>query len=147
MLPVYAPIWKNNCSFFYDGPVSREVAFGALLKSGENFAGRLLGLYSKGEEPQLAHIATDGESYGHHHRFGDMALAYALHNIESGTLARLTNYGEYLEKYPLHTRWRSLKIPHGVVLMELRGGGPTADATQVYIQDGLKRGAHLCERP
>jgi len=94
------PSGRTIALFFYDGPVSREVAFGDLLKSGENFAGRLLGLYSKSEEPQLAHIATDGESYGHHHRFGDMALAYALHNIESGTLARLTNYGEYFEKYP-----------------------------------------------
>ena len=28
------------------------------------------------------HIATDGESYGHHHRFGDMALAYALDYID-----------------------------------------------------------------
>ena len=86
--------------FFYDGPVSKDVAFGDLLKSGENFAARLLGLFSKKEEPQLVHIATDGESYGHHHRFGDMALAYALHHIESRNLARLTNYAEYLENYP-----------------------------------------------
>ena len=50
--------------------------------------------------PQLVHIATDGESYGHHHRHGDMALAYALDYIEANGLARLTNYGEYLEKHP-----------------------------------------------
>jgi alpha-amylase/alpha-mannosidase (GH57 family) len=86
--------------FFYDSPVSKDVAFGDLLKSGENFATRLLGLFSKKEEPQLAHIATDGESYGHHHRFGDMALAYALHHIESRNSARLTNYAEYIENYP-----------------------------------------------
>src|SRR5258708_14974363 len=49
---------------------------------------------------QLVHIATDGESYGHHHRHGEMALAYALKYIESKNLARLTNYGEYLEKHP-----------------------------------------------
>ena len=46
------------------------------------------------------HIATDGETYGHHHRYGEMALAYALHHIEENGLAKLTNYGEYLEKYP-----------------------------------------------
>jgi len=86
--------------FFYDGPVSKDVAFGDLLKSGENFATRLLGLFSKKEEPQLAHIATDGESYGHHHRFGDMALAYALHHIEANNLANITNYGKYLERFP-----------------------------------------------
>jgi alpha-amylase/alpha-mannosidase (GH57 family) len=85
---------------FYDGPVSRDVAFGDLLKSGENFASRLVGIFSKKEETQLAHIATDGESYGHHRRFGDMALAYALHHIESNNLAKITNYGEYLEKFP-----------------------------------------------
>lgn len=94
------PSGRKIAIFFYDGPVSREVAFGDLLESGENFAKRLLGLYSKGGESQLAHIATDGESYGHHHRFGDMALAYALHNIESGNLAKLTNYAEYIEKHP-----------------------------------------------
>ena len=49
---------------------------------------------------QLVNIATDGETYGHHHRFGDMALAYALHQIEANHLARITNYGEYLEKNP-----------------------------------------------
>ncbi|HEY2325160.1 MAG TPA: DUF3536 domain-containing protein, partial [Thermoanaerobaculia bacterium] len=42
----------------------------------------------------------DGETYGHHHRYGDMALAYALHYIEERDLAELTNYGEYLEKHP-----------------------------------------------
>jgi alpha-amylase/alpha-mannosidase (GH57 family) len=94
------PSGKTITLFFYDGPASRDVAFGGLLRSGEDFASRLLGLFSKAEGPQLAHIATDGESYGHHHRFGDMALAYALHHIEANNLARITNYGEYLEKFP-----------------------------------------------
>jgi len=94
------PSGRSITLFFYDGPASRDVAFGGLLGSGEDFASRLLGLFSKAEGPQIAHIATDGESYGHHHRFGDMALAYALHHIESNNLARITNYGEYLEKFP-----------------------------------------------
>ncbi len=87
--------------FFYDGPISQDVAFGDLLNNGEVFAKRLLSAFSKDQDqPQLVHIATDGESYGHHHRFGDMALAYALHYIESNNLAKLTNYGEFLEKQP-----------------------------------------------
>jgi alpha-amylase/alpha-mannosidase (GH57 family) len=86
--------------FLYDGPVSRDVAFGDLLKSGENLASRLVAVFSKREEHQLAHIATDGESYGHHHRFGDMALAFAIHHIEANNLATITNYSEYLEKHP-----------------------------------------------
>jgi hypothetical protein len=87
--------------FFYDSPISHAVAFERLLDSGKEFANRLLsGFSDKRKWPQLMHIATDGESYGHHHRFGDMALAYALHHIEAKGLARITNYGEYLELHP-----------------------------------------------
>jgi alpha-amylase/alpha-mannosidase (GH57 family) len=87
--------------FFYDAPVSQAVAFERLLHDGDRFAGRLLDGYDEDREgDQLVHIATDGESYGHHHRQGEMALAYALHRIESEGLARLTNYGEFLEKHP-----------------------------------------------
>ncbi|MDQ4130749.1 MAG: DUF3536 domain-containing protein, partial [Actinomycetota bacterium] len=49
---------------------------------------------------QLVHIATDGESYGHHHRHGDMALAFALQTLEASRDIRLTNYGEFLERHP-----------------------------------------------
>jgi alpha-amylase/alpha-mannosidase (GH57 family) len=87
--------------FFYDGPISRAVAFERLLNNGETFAERLLGGFSdERERAQLMHIATDGETYGHHKAHGDMALAYALHHIESNGLAQLTNYGEFLEKFP-----------------------------------------------
>jgi alpha-amylase/alpha-mannosidase (GH57 family) len=95
------PSGRTIALFFYDGPVSRAVAFEGLLKSGESFAQRLSGGFSeKRTWPQMVHIATDGETYGHHHRFGDMALAFALYHIESKNIARLTNYGEFLEKHP-----------------------------------------------
>ena len=95
------PSGRSIAIFFYDGPISRAVAFEGMLARGEQFADRLLGAFSPTRDgPQLVHIATDGESYGHHHRFGDMALAYALHYIESNQLARLTNYGEFLALYP-----------------------------------------------
>ncbi|MDP8958644.1 MAG: DUF3536 domain-containing protein [Actinomycetota bacterium] len=87
--------------FFYDGPVSRAVAFEKLLASGERFAGRLTGLFDDQRKwPQVVHIATDGETYGHHHRHGDMALAYALEFLDSNPSLELTNYGEYLERHP-----------------------------------------------
>jgi len=87
--------------FFYDGPISQDLAFGGLLDDGEGFAKRLLSAFSDQRDwPQIVHIATDGETYGHHHRFGDMALAYCLNLIESQNLAKITNYGEYLEKHP-----------------------------------------------
>jgi alpha-amylase/alpha-mannosidase (GH57 family) len=95
------PSGRKISVFFYDADVSKAVAFERLLDSGEDFAKRLLGKFSKTpERPQLVHIATDGESYGHHHTFGDMALSYCLNYIETKGLARITNYGEYLEKYP-----------------------------------------------
>jgi len=87
--------------FFYDGPISRAIAFEGLLASGENLRNRLLGAFSeKRTWPQLVHIATDGESYGHHHRFGEMALAYTLKQLLLQPNALLINYGEFLEKYP-----------------------------------------------
>jgi alpha-amylase/alpha-mannosidase (GH57 family) len=95
------PSGKSITLFFYDGPVSRAVAFEGLLRSGEDFAHRLLsGFSERRRRAQLMHIATDGESYGHHHRFGEMALAYALDYIEKKKLARITNYGEFLELEP-----------------------------------------------
>jgi hypothetical protein len=87
--------------FFYDGPISQAVAFERLLDSGENFATRLeSGFSDKRDWPQLMHIATDGETYGHHHKHGDMALAYALDRIDTDEQINLTNYGEFLEKFP-----------------------------------------------
>lgn len=95
------PGGKTINLFFYDAPVSRAIAFEGLLESGERLADRVLSAFSdKRDWEQLVHIATDGESYGHHHRHGEMALAYALHHIESNNLARLTNYGEYLATHP-----------------------------------------------
>ena len=96
------PSGRKISIFFYDGPISRAVAFEDLLANGEGFANRLMAGFQEDLRPwpELVHIATDGETYGHHHRFGEMALASALNYIESNQLAQLTNYGEYLERHP-----------------------------------------------
>ena len=97
------PNYKTIAAFFYEGNISQAVAFEGLLNNGENFANRLLGGFDARQGPQILHIATDGESYGHHHRHGDMALAYALdyiENLDKNRLTYLTNYGYYLEKFP-----------------------------------------------
>ena len=92
---------RSIAVFFYDGPNSRAIAFEGLLDSGEKFAARLLsGLQPANQQPQLSHVATDGESYGHHHKHGEMALSFAMHYIEDQGLATFTNYGEFLEKFP-----------------------------------------------
>jgi alpha-amylase/alpha-mannosidase (GH57 family) len=95
------PSKKRLNLFFYDGPISQAVAFEGLLSDGKRFADRLMsGFSSTRQFDQLVHIATDGESYGHHHRFGEMALTYALEEIQKNSAAQLTNYGEFLEKHP-----------------------------------------------
>ena len=98
---VKLPEGRSIAAFFYDAPVSQAVAFEKLLVSGEKLASRLLGAFDDSREhDQIVHIATDGESYGHHFQYGDMALAYALHQIEMSPDVRLTVYGEFLEKHP-----------------------------------------------
>jgi alpha-amylase/alpha-mannosidase (GH57 family) len=95
------PSHRTIALFFYDGPISRAVAFEGLLERGENLAERIVGSFSDARAwPQLAHIATDGETYGHHHKHGEMALSYALQYIEERGLAKLTNYGEFLANHP-----------------------------------------------
>jgi hypothetical protein len=95
------PSGKSIALFFYDGGVAQQVAFERLLDSGERFLDRLLaGFDSNRKHAQLMHIATDGESYGHHHAFGDMALAYVLDRLRGRDDVRLTNYGEFLALHP-----------------------------------------------
>ncbi len=93
------PSGNSIVVFFYDGPISQAIAFEGLLNDGGGFARRLMeGFNGERTWPQILSIATDGESYGHHHRHGEMALAYALHLIEREGLAELTNFGEFLSR-------------------------------------------------
>ncbi|MFH1442302.1 MAG: DUF3536 domain-containing protein [Candidatus Omnitrophota bacterium] len=114
------PSGKTIAIFFYDGPIARDIAFGDLLSNGGNFAGRLLSVFAEDQgKSQLIHVATDGETYGHHHRFGEMALSYCVYCIEYNSLAGLTVYGEYLEKNPPAYEAQifensSWSCPHGV---------------------------------
>lgn len=114
------PSGRSIGVFFYDALVSQAVAFERLLTSGEKFAQRLMSAFSdRRNRDQLVNIATDGETYGHHHPRGEMALAYALQHIDRNKLARLTNYGEFLETHPpihevqIHER-SSWSCPHGI---------------------------------
>lgn len=86
--------------FFYDPDISRAVAFGDFLYNGETFARKLVSAPREQDNaPELVNFATDGETYGHHHKNGDMALAYCIRFLETRNLARLTNYGQFLEKF------------------------------------------------
>ncbi|MDW7711266.1 MAG: DUF3536 domain-containing protein [Deferrisomatales bacterium] len=95
------PSGREFALFFYDGPIAQDLAFGGLLNDGGAFARRLEEAFVEDDpSPQLVHVATDGESYGHHHRGGDMALAYCIHHLEEKDSIRLTVYGEFLERHP-----------------------------------------------
>ena len=117
---VLLPGGRSIAAFFYDGPVSRAIAFERLLDDGKVFADRLRGAFSGTRDgAQLVHVATDGETYGHHHRHGEMALAYALRVIDEDPTLRLTNYAEFLSLHPptwvaeIHDR-SSWSCVHGV---------------------------------
>jgi len=106
--------------FFYDGPISRAIAFERLLERSENLVAWLNAAFSDARTwPQLVHCATDGETYGHHSRFGEMALAAAVQQIEAEGTATLTNYGAFLAANPPtheveiheHTSW---SCAHGI---------------------------------
>ncbi len=95
------PCGGSIALFFYNGQIAHEVAFGELLASGEILGKRFLqDVQEKTDTSTLIHIATDGETFGHHHRFGDMALAYAVDLLEKNESITLTNYGEYLSLHP-----------------------------------------------
>lgn len=86
--------------FFYDAPISHAIAFEKLLDSGDRFRNHLMAAFNDERPwPQLVHVATDGESYGHHHRFGEMALAYSIEKILADQTVRLTNYAEFIAKH------------------------------------------------
>ncbi len=95
--------WLNV--FFYDGTISKDVAFGSLAFEAKHFADRLEQAVSKGDlhHPQLIHIATDGETFGHHKAFGERALAYLMEVEAPKRGFKITNYGEFLSLYqPRH---------------------------------------------
>jgi len=95
------PSGKQISLFYYDGGISQAVAFQGLLNDGRRLADSMMSIFDGDDsKPQLSHVATDGETYGHHHKHGEMALAYCVDYIEKHKDANLTNYGEFLAKFP-----------------------------------------------
>lgn len=94
------PSGRTISVFFYDGGLSHGIAFGEIARGGEDFARALLSRFDSRSGPQLVHVATDGETYGHHFRGGERTLGEALERVEDSGYARLTNYGEFLERFP-----------------------------------------------
>ena len=92
---------KSIDVFFYNGPLSQEIAFNGVLADGAILAKRLVqALGEPNGEARLSHVATDGETYGHHHRHGEMALARAMEDLEADPGVELTTYGAFLAEHP-----------------------------------------------
>jgi alpha-amylase/alpha-mannosidase (GH57 family) len=83
--------------FFYHGPLARSIAFEKALVSSKGLVERFQRVAQSGP---LVNVATDGETYGHHFKFGDLCLAHALEVEAKDAGFWITNYGEYLERYP-----------------------------------------------
>lgn len=89
--------------FVYDGPISHDVAFGPLIRDANAWIDRLQAPDATGRRPALRSVATDGETYGHHHHFGEMALAATIEALRHAPDARIENYAAFLARTPATT--------------------------------------------
>ena len=92
------PEGRSIVCFFYDGAVAHAMSFEAVLDTSRGLAERLRAVadVDRGAS-QLVHVATDGETYGHHRRFADRSLAYFLGHEAAAHGLSLTNYAAYLD--------------------------------------------------
>ncbi|SMC25792.1 Glycosyl hydrolase family 57 [Desulfacinum hydrothermale DSM 13146] len=99
------PNGKDLAIFFYDGTIARGIAFEGLLEHSSKLVGALREAFERSQvregEPWLVHAATDGESYGHHFKFGDMALAAAFQALEADSAIQVIPYGAFLKRFPV----------------------------------------------
>ncbi len=142
------PNKKKIALFFYDGGLAHGIAFENYLENSEILFQSLQNSFDPQDSgPQLVHVATDGESYGHHRLFGDMALAYVLHLLEKDPAIQLTNYGWYLAHFPPqfeveineHTSWSCV---HGIERWRADcccrlGGQENQQAWRAPLREGL----------
>src|SRR5574337_697156 len=85
--------------FFYDAGLSRAIAFDGLLQGPDRLAGRLAEV-ARNSPSRLHILCTDGESYGHHTKFGERALALLLAKETASHEFTVTNFGAYLASAP-----------------------------------------------
>jgi hypothetical protein len=85
---------------FRDADLSRDVAFGGLLGDGAGLAVRLRTALEAAPDDAMVTLAVDGETYGHHHRFGEMALAFALRTLAAQPDVTLTGPAAFRASHP-----------------------------------------------
>ena len=113
------PSGRNMTVFFYNAAASRGIAFDGLLNNGDRLADQLCHPVAEMTTPGISLAATDGESYGHHHKKGEMALAYAIKRLRNQSEFQLTNLAQFLKLHPA-TEYAEIHTPsswscaHGV---------------------------------
>jgi len=132
--------------FVYDGPMSHGIAFGGLLADAERWEERLVaGLREEGPD-ELLSAASDGETYGHHHRFGEMALAAVIDRLTARRGIRLENFASVLARHPARTPVTlvapsSWSCAHGVARWQRDCGcGASTTAPSQQWRAPLRRG-------
>jgi hypothetical protein len=110
---------RSIALFLYDGPLSHDVAFGPLINDAERWSAELLERPLETSGPTLVSLATDGETYGHHHPFGEMALAATLDRLARDPEVRVENYASFLARHPAEHPVELLapsswSCPHGI---------------------------------
>jgi alpha-amylase/alpha-mannosidase (GH57 family) len=88
---------RSLAVFFYNGPLARAIAFEKALTSSRGLVDQFIRAAQSGD---LVNVATDGETYGHHFKFGDLCLAHALEFEAKDAGFWITNYSEYLDRHP-----------------------------------------------
>src|SRR5207245_747919 len=90
-------VGRRIAVFIYDGAISHDVAFGPLVRDAAAWVERLTTTPN-----QLVAVATDGETYGHHHKDGDVVLARVLETLARRADVRVESFATFLARRPPH---------------------------------------------
>jgi hypothetical protein len=138
----------------YDGSLAGDVAFGGLLRNPQALAERFTPYRNDSlHAPRCTTLATDGETFGHHHKSGDSALLEALALIATRSGTRLTNAGALVANHsPQHevtlvspSAW---SCAHGIERWRsncgcrLDGGKPAMQQWRGPLRTALEKLAH-----
>jgi alpha-amylase/alpha-mannosidase (GH57 family) len=82
---------------FYDGAISHDLAFGLTGLSSQELIRRVV---VAAEDGTPVCVATDGETFGHHHKFADRALAYAFSHEAAAAGVRVLNTAQLVDEVP-----------------------------------------------
>ena len=137
---------RSIAVFAYDGGMAHGVSFGGLLRDAAAWGDEVRGR-ARPDEATIVSIATDGETFGHHHTFGDMGLARVLDDLGADPAVRVENYASALERLgtageiDLHSP-SAWSCSHGVGRWKeacgcRAGGDDTSQAWRGPLRDGL----------